>query len=86
MMPGSKGLSPHEFAEYFALYLDKEHTKKELPVFEQSKKWLDLYFPAGNRILMCLCILPGQILKMKCRPLPPGCGSKRQPDRICRRN
>lgn len=44
MMPGSKGLSPHEFAEYFALYLDKEHTKKELPVFEQSPKWLDLYF------------------------------------------
>ena len=30
--------------KYFALYLDKEHEEKELPVFQQAKKWLDIYF------------------------------------------
>ena len=30
--------------KYFALYLDKEHQEKELPVFQQAKKWLDIYF------------------------------------------
>lgn len=33
-----------EGQKYFALYLDREHEEKELPVFEQAKKWLDLYF------------------------------------------
>ncbi len=33
-----------EGQKYFALYLDKEHKKKELPLFEQTKKWLDIYF------------------------------------------
>ena len=33
-----------EGQKYFALYLDKEHEEKELPVFEQTKKWLDIYF------------------------------------------
>lgn len=30
--------------KYFALYLDKEHEEKDLPVFEKVKKWLDIYF------------------------------------------
>ena len=30
--------------KYFALYLDKEHEKKQLPVFEKTKQWLDIYF------------------------------------------
>lgn len=30
--------------KYFALYLDKEHEEKELPVFQLAKKWLDMYF------------------------------------------
>ena len=29
---------------YFALYLDKEHKEKEVPVFETAKRWLDIYF------------------------------------------
>lgn len=33
-----------EGQKYFALYLDKENEEKELPVFEQAKKWLDIYF------------------------------------------
>ncbi len=33
-----------EGQKYFALYLDKEHEEKKLPVFEQAKKWLDIYF------------------------------------------
>lgn len=33
-----------EGQKYFALYLDKEHEEKELPIFEQTKKWLDIYF------------------------------------------
>lgn len=36
-----------EGQKYFALYLDKEHEEKEIPVFETVKKWLDIYF-AGN--------------------------------------
>lgn len=33
-----------EGQKYFALYLDKEHEEKELPIFKQTKKWLDIYF------------------------------------------
>jgi len=33
-----------EGQKYFALNLDKEHEEKELPVFDQTKKWLDIYF------------------------------------------
>ena len=36
-----------EGQKYFALYLDKENEEKELPVFVQAKKWLDIYF-SGN--------------------------------------
>lgn len=30
--------------KYFALYLDKEHKEMQLPIFEQAKQWLDIYF------------------------------------------
>lgn len=33
-----------EGQKYFALYLDREHEKKMLPVFEKAVRWLDLYF------------------------------------------
>ena len=33
-----------EGQKYFALYLDKEHEEKEIPIFEKVKKWLDIYF------------------------------------------
>ena len=33
-----------EGQKYFALYLDKEHEEKDLPVFALAKKWLDAYF------------------------------------------
>ena len=33
-----------EGQKYFALYLDKEHEEKELPVFQDVKRWLDIYF------------------------------------------
>ncbi len=36
-----------EGQKYFALYLDKESEEKELPVFKETKKWLDIYF-SGN--------------------------------------
>ena len=34
--------------KYFALYLDKEHEEKELPVFEEAKRWLHIYFSGKN--------------------------------------
>lgn len=37
-----------EGQKYFALYLDKEHEEKELPVFEEAKRWLDIYFSGKN--------------------------------------
>lgn len=33
-----------EGQKYFALYLDKEHQEKELPVIKKAKQWLDIYF------------------------------------------
>ena len=33
-----------EGQKYFALYLDKEHEEKEVPLFEKVKQWLDIYF------------------------------------------
>ena len=33
-----------EGQKYFALYLEQEHEEKEVPVLEQTKKWLDVYF------------------------------------------
>lgn len=33
-----------EGQKYSALYLRKEHEERELPVFAQTKKWLDMYF------------------------------------------
>ena len=33
-----------EGQKYFALYLDKEHEERELPIFEKVKEWLDIYF------------------------------------------
>lgn len=33
-----------EGQKYFALYLAKETEEKELPIFRQTKKWLDIYF------------------------------------------
>ena len=33
-----------EGQKYFALYLDKEHEEKELPIFERTKRWLNIYF------------------------------------------
>lgn len=37
-----------EGQKYFALYLDKEHEEKEIPLFEKAKQWLDIYF-SGKR-------------------------------------
>ena len=33
-----------EGQKYYALYLEKEHEEKDLPVFRQAKQWLDIYF------------------------------------------
>ena len=33
-----------EGQKYFALYLDKEHEEKELPIFDKVRSWLDIYF------------------------------------------
>lgn len=33
-----------EGEKYYALDLDKEHEEKEVPVFEEVKHWLDIYF------------------------------------------
>lgn len=33
-----------EGQKYFALHLDREQEEKDIPVLEQSKNWLDIYF------------------------------------------
>lgn len=37
-----------EGQKYFAANLDRDHERKDLPVFERTGEWLDLYF-SGNR-------------------------------------
>ena len=37
-----------EGQKYFALHLDKTCEEKELPLFEDVKKWLDIYFSGKN--------------------------------------
>lgn len=41
--PGLTGLW-FEGQKYFALHLEPEHEEKELPVFADAKRWLDIYF------------------------------------------
>ena len=36
-----------EGQKYYALYLDAEHEEKEIPLFKDVKRWLDIYF-SGN--------------------------------------
>lgn len=33
-----------EGQKYFALSLDKDHEEKDLPLFDQAKRWLEIYF------------------------------------------
>ena len=33
-----------EGQKYFARTLDKEHEKREIPLYEKTKQWLDIYF------------------------------------------
>lgn len=33
-----------EGQKYFSCCLDREHTEKEIPLFEMTRRWLDLYF------------------------------------------
>ncbi len=54
-----------EGQKYFALYLEKEHEEKELPVFEQAKSGLIFTFRVENRILTYPFILSAQIFKMR---------------------
>ena len=34
--------------KYFADTLDSQHESKDLPIFEQARKWLDIYFSGKN--------------------------------------
>ena len=48
-----------EGQKYFALYLDKEHKEKDLPVLQEAKRWLDIYF-AGKEPNFIAQILAGK--------------------------
>lgn len=54
-----------EGQKYFALYLDKEHKEKDLPVLQEAKKWLDIYFAGKEPNLSCRFILSERLFKMK---------------------
>ena len=63
-----------EGQKYFALHLDHDHVERSLPVFEDAKRWLDIYFsgrkpdffvplhPAGSEfrreVWKILCAIP----------------------------
>ncbi len=46
-----------EGQKYFALYLDKNHEEKELPILKKQRNGLIYIFRAKNRILNYRCIL-----------------------------
>ena len=33
-----------EGQKYFALHLDQEHEERSIPLFDDTKRWLDIYF------------------------------------------
>ena len=41
--------------KYFGATLTDSREEKHLPVFQQAKKWLDLYFQGKNLPLLPLC-------------------------------
>ena len=41
-----------ENQKYYARGLDAEHTEKETPVLDDTKRWLDLYF-SGKDLTSC---------------------------------
>lgn len=43
--------------KYFAVTLAKEHEEKMLPVFEETDRWLDIYFQGKSRIFFHRCLL-----------------------------
>lgn len=63
-----------EGQKYFALYLDKAHEEREIPLFADVKRWLDVYFsgrepdfmpplhftgtPFQNEVWHILCAIP----------------------------
>lgn len=42
--------------KYFAVTLAKEHEEKMLPVFEETDRWLDIYFQGKSRIFFRRCL------------------------------
>ena len=54
-----------EGQKYFALYLDKEHEEKELPIFKKTKQWLDIYFLGKEPDSSCPCISSARPFKMR---------------------
>lgn len=54
-----------EGQKYFALYLDKEHEEKEIPVFEKVKEWWIFIFREKSRTLLYRFILQEQTFKMR---------------------
>ena len=72
-----------EGQKYFALYLDKEHEEKEVPLFEKAKQWLDIYFSGKepdftvplhftgtdfqNAVWEILCTIPDYDIRRNCK-------------------
>lgn len=57
---GQEGLTGLWFqgGRYFAAGLDPEHIEQDTPVFEETRRWLDLYFSGGRPDFMPpLCLL-----------------------------
>ena len=54
-----------EGQKYFALYLDKEHEEREIPIFDKAKEWLDVYFSVKERTLLYRFISQAQTFKMR---------------------
>ena len=44
--------------KYFAVTLSKEHEEKMLPVFEETDRWLDIYFQGKEPDFLPLVLFP----------------------------
>lgn len=54
-----------EGQRYFASQLDQEHEEREIPVFIQAKKWLNIYFSGKEPDFLVPLHWWGRIFKRK---------------------
>lgn len=51
--------------KYFADHLDPEHVEKDLPLFRETKRWLDIYFSGSEPGFMPPLHMTGSLFSLR---------------------